>query len=200
MTIARGNFNWPMGYLFKGMKLVRIISSITLVLVAFGSKAQTNRPAANDVAEVQKEVAQSRLKEQIRAQCLEGRRSICGKIVRIVPDGLIVQAGYTNLLREPLTKSWLVPGSVVASPAPNLVESKEPGAICVGTVYLTDLPRGKPHLYDYVILAGYPTGEASYTAAGTLKKTARRFSGNLDKAVNTILSAEHAQPPAKKEK
>jgi len=186
--------------MFDAVKLVRSITLLAFVLLTARAGAQTNRAPADDAAAVQKEVELTRLKEQIRGHCIEERRSICGKIVRIVPDGLVVEAGYTNLLREPLTKSWLVPASVVASPAPNLVEGKEPGAICVGTVYLTDLPRGKPHLYDYVILAGYPTGEGTYTAAGSIKKTARRFSANLDKAVNTILAASEAQPPAAKEK
>src|ERR1039457_4773239 len=43
--------------------------------------------------------------EQVRAACLQGRRSICGRILRVLPDGLIVESGYTNLLREPLSKS-----------------------------------------------------------------------------------------------
>jgi hypothetical protein len=176
------------------MRLARIIPLLSVVLLAVSAGAQTNRAAADDAASVQKEVASAELKEQIRGRVLEDRRSICGKIVRIFPDGLLVEAGYTNLLREPLTKSWLVPGTVTASLAPNVVESKEPGAICVGTVFLTDLPRGKPHLYDYVILAGYPTGETTYTTVGSIKKTARRFSANLDKAVNTILAETSGQP------
>lgn len=182
------------------MKCVRMIMLVAIGLLAARATGQTNHPVSDEAASVQKEVELSKIKEQIRGRCIEERRSICGKIVRIVPDGLVIESGYTNLLREPLTKSWLVPGSVVASPAPNLVESREPGAICVGTVYLTDLPRGKPHLYDYVILAGYPTGEATYTAAGSVKKTARRFSANLDKAVNTILAGSSAPAPAAKEK
>ena len=129
------------------------------------------------------------LREELRTRCIDGRRSLCGKILRIFPNGILVESGYTNLLRAPLTKSWLVPGTVVASPPRDLVESKEPGAICVGTVFLTDLPRGKPHLYDYVIICGYPTGEFTYTSVGTIKKTVRRFSANVDKAVKTILAA-----------
>jgi hypothetical protein len=178
------------------MRVGRIMIPVLMVLLSFSAGAQTNPPASNTVAS--NEVPSAGLKEQIRAQCLEGRRSICGRIVRILPEGLLVEAGYTNLLREPLTKSWLVPGTAVASPAQNLVESKEPGAICVGTVFLTDLPRGKPHLYDYVILAGYPTGEFTYAAVGNINKTARRFSANLDKAVNSILAETTAQPSSSK--
>ena len=131
------------------------------------------------------------MSEQLRAECIAGRRAICGKILRIFPDGILVECGYTNLARGTLTKSWLVPGTVVASRAENLVESREPGALCVGTVFLTDLPRGKPHQYDYVIIAGYLTGEYTYTSVGTIKKTVRRFSANLDKAVKENLAAEN---------
>jgi len=163
-------------------------------LFAISTTAQTNAPAPADVASAQTNIALIQLKEQIRSQCLEGRRTICGKILRILPEGILIQAGYTNLLREPLTKSWLLPATVVASPAPDLVESKKPGGICVGTVFLTDLPRGKPHVYDYVILCGYPTGETTYTSVGTVKKTARRFSANLDKAVAVLASASAPSP------
>ena len=133
------------------------------------------------------------LSEQWRARCITERRSLCGKILRIFPNGILVESGYTNLLREPLTKSWLVPRSVIASRAQNLVETREPGALCVGTVFLTDLPRGKPHQFDYVIIAGYPTGEFTYLSVGAIPKTVRRFSANLDKAVKANLDAADQQ-------
>src|SRR5262249_38753039 len=141
--------------------------------------AETNAPASSP-ATLTNRLSTIELREQLRTTCLHGRRSICGKILRIFPNGLLVESGYTNLLREPLTQSWLVPGSVIASRAQNLVESKEPGALCVGTIFLTDLPRGKPQQYDYVILAGYLTGEFSYISVGSVRKTVRRFSANLD--------------------
>jgi hypothetical protein len=170
------------------MKTAQTIVLLLIFLVGVSATAQTNAPTAADVAAKQKEISRIELKEQIRTHCLEGRRSICGKILRILPEGVLVEAGYTNLLREPLTKSWLIPATVVASPAQNLIEGKEPGAICVGTVFINDLPRGKPHLYDYVILCGYPTGEITYTSVGTVKKTVRRFSANLEKAVTANLA------------
>ena len=87
---------------------------------------------------------------------------ICGKILRVLPEGLVVECGYTDLLRPPLTDSWLVPGTVTATRTPNLVESREPGAICVGTILLTDLPRSRvkktPKQFDYVILTGLSGG------------------------------------------
>jgi len=179
--------------LFKAHPIHLAILSALPLLLAFPAAAQTNLPAepANSLP-AQKSSSPIELREELRARCIEGRRSLCGKIVRLFPNGILVESGYTNLLRAPLTKSWLVPGSAVASPAPGLLESKEPGAICVGTVFLTDLPRGKPHLYDYVIICGYPTGEFTYTSVGTIKKTVRRFSANVDKAVKTILAATPA--------
>ena len=137
--------------------------------------------------------------EQVRNTCIQGRRSICGKILQVLPDGLVVESGYTNLLREPLTSSWLVPGTVTASRAANLLEGASPGSICVGTVLLTDLPKSrnklKPKRYDYVIIEGYPAGQATFTSVGTVQKTVRRFSAQLSRAVAWHLQAESPTPP-----
>ena len=184
--------------MFRAVKPVTVMVPLSVILLAFSTAAQTNRPAPGNAASVQKDLSSAELKEQVRNRCIEGRRSICGRILRIFTNGVLVESGYTNLLRAPLTKSWLVPGVVTASPARNIVESKEPGAICVGTVFVTDLPRGKPHLYDYVILCGYPTGEFSYVSVGSVKKTVRRFSANVNKAVNTVLPATTEEPSSTK--
>ena len=162
-----------------------------LFAAAFSAAAQTNAaaPSATNAVSAGDKMPPVELREQLRTQCIAERRSVCGKILRIFPNGILVESGYTNLLRGTLTKSWLVPGSVVASRAQNLVETREPGAMCVGTVFLTDLPRGKPHQYDYVIIAGYPTGEFTYTSVGTIQKTVRRFSANMDSAVKANLDA-----------
>jgi hypothetical protein len=130
--------------------------------------------------------------EQIRAECLQGRRLICGKILKVLPGGLVVDSGYPDLLRPPLNKSWLVPGSVSVARAANLVEGREPESVGVGVVFLTDVPKArgaaaKPKPYDYVILLGYPAGQYTYDSVGTVKKTVRRFSANLLKAVNVNL-------------
>ena len=182
------------------MTRTMLVAKIALVVfaVAFSAVAQTNAaaPAATNAVSAGDKMPPVELREQLRARCVAERRSICGKILRVFPNGILVESGYTNLARGKLTKSWLVPGSVVASRAQNLVESREPGALCVGTIFLTDLPRGKPHQYDYVIIAGYPTGEFTYTSVGAIQKTVRRFSANLDKAVKTNLAAA-AQPATK---
>jgi hypothetical protein len=66
--------------------------------------------------------------EKARNSCINGRGSICGKIIQVLRDGLVIESGYTNLLREPLTSSWLEPGTATASRAANLSEgnAREP--------------------------------------------------------------------------
>jgi hypothetical protein len=136
--------------------------------------------------------------EKIRADCIQGRRIICGRIVKILPDGLVVDSGYTNLMRPPLDKSWLVPGTVQAARAANLVEANEPGCVCVGLVFLTALPKSrsaKPHPYDYVVIQGYPTGQYTYTSVGSIRRTIRRFSATLSTAIKVNRAAAGIQPP-----
>lgn len=182
-------YSWPM------IRRLRLALALLPFAATISVRSQTNAPATPPPSSTNR-FPTLELREQLRAACLEGRRSICGKILRVFPNGLLVESGYTNLLREPLTKSWLVPGSVVASRPQNLVESKEPGALCVGTVFVTDLPRGKPQQFEYVILAGYPTGEFTYNSVGSVRKTVRRFSANLDKAVQANLAAASGQNAA----
>jgi hypothetical protein len=135
--------------------------------------------------------------QQIRAACIQNRRYICGKILQVLPEGLVIDSGYTNLLRTPITRSWLVPGTVTASRASNLVEGGEPGSICVGLVFLTDVPKSrrlKPKVYDYVIHEGYPTGQYTYTSVGNVQRTVRKFTAIIEKAVDLKLQTEIKAP------
>jgi hypothetical protein len=128
--------------------------------------------------------------EEIRTACISGRRRICGKVLQIVPEGLVVESGYTNLLRPELSHSWLAPGNVTSSLPPNLVEQNSPGAICIGLVLVTDIPkRPAVKAYDYVILQAYPAGQYNYVPVPTVKKTIRRFSVGLATAVQLNLAA-----------
>ena len=125
--------------------------------------------------------------EQTRVECIQARRIICGKIIKVLPDGLVIESGYTNLMRAPLNKSWLIPGTVVASRPANLVEANEPGTICVGLVFLADQPKGrgkpkKPKIYDYVDVEGFPLGQYTYTSVGGIQRTVRQFTTKLAKA------------------
>jgi len=150
------------------------------------------RAGADDSAGTNSRTYSSKDVERVRARCIEGRRMVCGKILRVLPEGLVIESGYTDLLRPPLTDSWLVPGTASATLTPNLIESREPGSPCVGTVFLTDLPkrRGrKPKQFDYVVLLAYPAGEYTYASVGTVHKTVRRFTGVLDAAMRLQLAA-----------
>ena len=129
--------------------------------------------------------------EQIRMDCIRGRRLICGKVLKIFPDGLVVDSGYTDLLRPPLTESWVVPGTVSVQRNPAVLELNEPGTPGIGLVFLTDIPRRQPvKQFDYVILMSYPAGQYDYFPAPGVKKTIRKFSAGLDTAVRLILQAE----------
>jgi len=143
----------------KKVKCLVLILSLLRVLPAVANEfAATNAPESL-----------YRSIEQVRSQCLADRRMVCGKILRVLPEGLVVESGYTDLLRPPLTASWLVPGGVSAARTPNLVESSIPGSPVVGTIFLTDLPRlrgKKPKPYDYVILLAYPAGQYTYPSVG----------------------------------
>ena len=115
-------------------------------LVAPASQAET--PPATPV-QISKKLANENLAvmqhvEELRAICIQNRRIVSGKVLKVLPDGIVVDSGYTNLMRAPLNQSWLIPGTVVAGHASNVVEESNPDSICLGQVFLTDLPANRP--------------------------------------------------------
>ena len=169
--------------------------ALLFALIAWSAVAQTNSVGLPDQQEVISNVlaqtAQagtnqltSEQVEKVRMYCIENRRMICGKVVRILPEGLVINSGYTNLTRPSLNRSWVVPGTVEAGTAASAVEAQEPNALCIGQVFLTDIPRAprfqpKLKLYDYVVLEAYPTGQYTYTSVGEVQHSVRRFSTKL---------------------
>ena len=146
--------------------------------------ASTNPPSKGPQSQSNQIASLSANIGAIRADCIQHRRVICGKILQILPDGLVVDSGYTNLMRPPLNLSWVVPGTVVSSRATNLVEGNQSESLCLGQVFLTDLPKKPvPKLYDYVNLVGYPSGQRTYTSVGDVQHTVRKFSAKLTKSV-----------------
>ncbi len=122
--------------------------------------------------------------EQMRTVCVNARRRICGQVVQVTTGGLVVDSGYTDLLRPELGKSWVAPGTVTTSRPANLVEENAPGSPCVGLVFLADIPkRPAVKIYDYVIIQAYPAGEYIYQPVPGVTKTIRRFSARLEGAV-----------------
>jgi hypothetical protein len=157
---------------------------LILLFLTLPTWAQTNSVPSTLHGQTNKSLSRGQQIEAFRAECIQQRRTICGKILKVLPDGLVVESGYTNLMRAPLSHSWLAPGSVQAAKAANLIEGQQPDCVCVGLVFLTNLPRKPvPKLYDYVNIPGYPMGSYTYTSVGDLRRTVRRFSTKLSKAV-----------------
>jgi hypothetical protein len=178
----------------------RLVIALAIMVAAWlpTARAQSNPPPNDYATLVQQARAYEQATERIRANCIQGRRIICGRIERIMPDGLVVDSGYTNLMRPPLNKSWLVPGTAKATREHNLVEGKDPGSVCVGLVCLSDYPKSrlaKPKRYDYVVIQGYPIGDYTYTSVGTLRHTVRHFSADLTTAIKTVRTAAGIHPP-----
>lgn len=127
---------------------------------------------------------------EIRAACIHGRRCVCGKVIKIVPEGLIVESGYTALMEPPFTGAWVIPGGALVNRDSKLIERDEPAGPCIGTVLLTDFPtRPAVKLYDYVLLQAYPAGEYLYTPVPGVEKQIRKFAGGLDTAVTMKVAA-----------
>ena len=170
-----------------------------IAAAAAGQSSVTNaNPPAQGISEnanlatnqIQDVRARAQKAEQIRTECINGRRRVCGQVLQIAPGGLVVDSGYTDLLRAELSRSWVAPGTVSARRPPNLIEEQTPGAPCVGLVFLTDIPkRPGVKLYDYVVIEAYPAGEYVYEAVPNVTKTIRRFSARLEGAVEWKLAA-----------
>jgi len=166
-------------------------------------RAQTNTTPRRDSAASENAAVLQHV-EELRARCIQERRMICGRIIKILPEGMIIDSGYTNLMRAPLNQSWLIPGNVAAERATNYVEAAAPDSVCLGQVYLTDLPkppRGmKLKLYDYVVLEGFPMGKFGYTSVGEVQHTVRQYSAKVTTAVRwrygqEIEEQESTKPP-----
>jgi hypothetical protein len=161
----------------------------------------TNAAEQSGTAQMNPDVAYAQQVEKIRQECIQNRRMISGKILKIQPDGLVIDSGYTNLARYPLNRSWLVPGTAVAARATNVIEGNQPDSICMGQVFLTDLPRitgTKPKVYDYVNLEAFPIGQYIYNSVGDFQRRVRKFSTKLPKAVEWQLRQNQKQNPQPK--
>jgi len=172
---------------------------LLLFFAAASVCAQTNAPIAQEPSVQENNIQVLQHVEELRAQCIQERR-----IIKILPEGVVVDSGYTNLMRAPLNQSWLISGTVEAEHATNIVESSAPDSVCIGPVYLIDLPkppRGmKPKLFDYVVLDGFPMGKFAYTSIGDVQHTVRQFSAKVTTAVRwrygqEIEEQEKVKPP-----
>ncbi len=165
----------------------KISTLLILSLGIFAAPAQTNLPAG-DVNSTN--TGRAAYVEQVRNACIEGRRYVCGRVVQIVPGGIVVESGYTSLMKPPVHTSWVLPSTISATRDPDAIERHDPDSPCIGLVFVTDIPkRPTVKLYDYVVLHVYPAGQYTYTPVPPVTKTIRRFSAGLDTAVKLTLSA-----------
>ncbi len=168
------------------------MTAMKLFLLIFSllpAAAQTNVASSTNQMSVRDQRA-----AEIRTACINGRRCVCGKVIKIVPEGLIVDSGYTALMDAPFTQSWVIPGGALVNRDAKLLERSEPASPCIGTVLLTDFPRRPAvKLYDYVLLQGYPAGEYLYTPVPGIQKPIRKFTGGLDSAVKIKLETAEKQ-------
>ena len=158
---------------------------LLLLATLLPAAAQTNvSSAAAESTAIEKHTA------EIRTDCINGRRCICGKVVQIVPGGVIVESGYTDLLKPEFNQSWVVSERALVKRDPKLLERNEPASPCIGTIFLTDIPkRPKVKLYEYVVLQAYPAGTYQYIPVPGVEKTVRKFAAGLDSAVKLRFAA-----------
>jgi hypothetical protein len=161
------------------------------------AKAQTNRtPGTGPADSAADEVARAQRIQGIRDACIQNRRRICGKILKVLPEGLVVDSGYTNLARAQTNHSWLIPGVVSGERATNVVEENQPGCFCFGLVFLDNPPPvkgAKPKLFDYVNIEAFPEGQFTYTSVGDVHRTVRKFSPKLAASVRWALDEADRQ-------
>jgi hypothetical protein len=161
---------------------------LLMMFSALPAVAQTN---VSTSAKQTNQIVRDRRAADIRAACVNGRRCVCGKVIKIAPEGLVVESGYTALMHPPFTGSWVFPSGSLVNRDSKLIERDEPASPCIGTVLLTDFPkRPTVKLYDYVLLQAYPAGEYLYTPVPGVEKQIRKFAGGLDTAVKLKVAAE----------
>ena len=177
-----------------GRALIVLAAAGLAALADSNSTRSTSGPASAQVAPAQDQaeaLRAARRAEQVRADCVEGRRYVAGRVLQVTPQGLVVDSGYSRLMSPPFNESWVVPGTASVDRDPHPVEEKKPGAVCIGLVFLSNLPkRPAVKTYDYVMIRGYPAGEHVYVPVPGVEKTIRRFSASLEKAVELSLARE----------
>jgi hypothetical protein len=163
-------------------------SAGTILLTSTNVPAPAPPPSAQEQAQSFKTAQRA---EQIRTTCLEGRRYICGRVVQVTPEGLVVDSGYSRLLSSPFNQSWVVRSTASVNRDDSAVEEKKPDGICVGLVFLSNIPK-RPAVksYDYVVIHGYPAGEYRYVPVPGVQKTIRRYCASLERAVQINLERE----------
>jgi|SRR5579884_1537645 len=162
---------------------------LMILLISLDGLSQSNHIANAPKTSPPTNSAAARV-QQIRMSCINGRRSICGRVLQVTHSGIVVDSGYTSLMKPPFNHSWVVSGTVSATRPANLLETSVPDSPCVGLVFLTDIPkRPAVHQYDFVVIHGFPAGNYDYKPVPGISKNIRRFSAGLERAIQLNLQA-----------
>src|SRR5215469_12800497 len=81
-------------------RTVRVLLAIGMgAMLALSAFGQTNVPPSPTVIHA----TNSAGAESVRTACINSRRRICGRVIKITPQGLVVDSGYTSLQRPQLS-------------------------------------------------------------------------------------------------
>lgn len=145
------------------------------------------------IAKKQQMVAAEKSREQHAVQTriqtaqqalIQRSRTISGKIIQKIPEGLLVDSGREDIDQVGHTDvEFNARGDMSTSKTVTLQEGDTAGALCLGLVLLADHPRYNQLVDDNVVVVlAYPDGQFSYKAVSGGQKTVRKFTADFNKA------------------
>jgi hypothetical protein len=127
--------------------------------------------------------------ERARAEATQkrvqaGSRTVSGKVLQKLSEGLLVDSGADFLAKVGDTSTTITRGAIFKRKTVAFTEVNEPRALCLGLCLLQDDPRYRSIVDgDYITVLAYPIGQYSYTAVSGGTKTVRKFTASLAKAI-----------------
>ena len=146
-----------------------------------------------DLAEKAKRLDEQRLAAaNLKARQLEGlkaifaskSRTVSGKIIQKIPEGLLVESGQSEIDQVGHTDvEFDRMGNMSTSTTATLQEGDTARSLCLGLVLLEDHPRYDQLVDDnVVVILAYPDGQFSYKSVGGGQKTVRKFTADFNRA------------------
>lgn len=118
-----------------------------------------------------------------KKQLIDSSRTVAGKVIQKLPDGLLVDSGAEVMAEVGKTEFTYGKYSVSSVTHTGVGEGNQPGTTCLGLVLLQDHPRYSDMVDGaYVKVIAYPIGQYQYTTVQNASKTVRKFSADLDRA------------------
>jgi hypothetical protein len=130
------------------------------------------------------DVAAQKALEMGKAECAQSRKTVSGKVIQKIEEGLLVDSGREALDEVGVTTShYYANGDASGGTTDAVFEGTKPGATCLGLVLLEDDPDYDQIVDDNLVQAiAYPDGQFTYTTANNSSKTIRRFTMDFNKA------------------